>query len=89
MDAPLARGGYSEVWKGKYQGREVAVKVLKVYQTSDFDKIMRVGHRYIWWCKVCVSELIVTPAEVLQGGYDLENPSPRKFVATGGSDDEQ
>jgi len=40
---PLDRGGFSEVWKSEYQGREVAVKVLKVYQTSDFKKITRVG----------------------------------------------
>jgi len=41
MDNPLARGGYAEVWKGEYQGGEVAVKVLKVCQTSDLDKITR------------------------------------------------
>lgn len=45
MDNPLARGGYAEVYKGNYHGREVAVKVLKVYQTSDFNKITRVGHQ--------------------------------------------
>ncbi|KAF9646790.1 kinase-like protein [Thelephora ganbajun] len=41
-DMPLYEGGFANVWKGQYQGREVAVKVLKVYMTSDFDKIMRV-----------------------------------------------
>ena len=42
-DPPLYHGGFAEVRKGEHQGREVAVKVLKVYQTSDFDKITRVG----------------------------------------------
>ncbi|KAF9647776.1 kinase-like protein [Thelephora ganbajun] len=41
MNPPLYHGGYAEVWKGEHQGREVAVKVLKVYLTSDLDKITR------------------------------------------------
>ncbi|KAF9642812.1 kinase-like protein [Thelephora ganbajun] len=40
-DTPLYHGGYAEVWKGRHQEREVAVKVLKVYSTSDFDQITR------------------------------------------------
>ena len=45
-DVPSYRGGYADVWKGRYQGCYVAVKVLRVYSTSDFDKIKRVGsHR--------------------------------------------
>jgi len=44
MTTPLCHGGYADVWKGEHQGREVAVKVLKVYLTSDFDEITRVGY---------------------------------------------
>ncbi|KAF9646874.1 kinase-like protein [Thelephora ganbajun] len=40
-DIPLYEGGFANVWKGQHQGREAAVKVLKVYETSDFEKIMR------------------------------------------------
>ncbi|KAF9789266.1 kinase-like domain-containing protein, partial [Thelephora terrestris] len=36
---PLCHGGYADVWKGEYQGRQVAVKVLRVYYTSDFEKM--------------------------------------------------
>ena len=43
MDAPLYHGGFAEVWKGEHQGREVAVKVLRVYVTSNIVKITRVG----------------------------------------------
>ena len=43
MDAPLYHGGFAEVWKGEHQGREVAVKVLRVYKTSNLAKITRVG----------------------------------------------
>jgi serine/threonine protein kinase len=31
------------VWMSEYQGRKVAVKVLRVYSTSDLDKITSVG----------------------------------------------
>ncbi|KAF9642959.1 kinase-like protein [Thelephora ganbajun] len=40
-DIPRYRGVYADVWKGEYQGCSVAAKVLKLYSTSDFDKITR------------------------------------------------
>ena len=42
-EAPRYRGGFAEVWKGEYEGVEVAVKVLKVFVTSDLVRITRVG----------------------------------------------
>ena len=46
LGSPQCYGGFSEVRKGRYQGREVAVKALTVYQTSDFDKIRRVSRQH-------------------------------------------
>ena len=43
-DTPLYHGGFANVWKGGYQGREVAVKVLNINQTNS-DKVIRVSHR--------------------------------------------
>jgi len=43
-DRPLYRGGYADVWMGEYRGCKVAVKVLRMYSTSDLDKITSVGH---------------------------------------------
>ena len=43
--APLYYGGFSEVWKGQHEGREVAVKVLRVCPTSGPDKVMRVSYQ--------------------------------------------
>ena len=40
---PLCNGGFADVWKGQRNGREVAVKVLRVYSTSDFEQIRKVG----------------------------------------------
>lgn len=39
----LYSGGYADVWKGEHQDRKVAVKVLKVYSTSNLHKITSVG----------------------------------------------
>ena len=57
-DAPLYHGGFAEVWKGEHQGREVAVKVLKVYKTSNLVKITRVGFHGL--PKACVDQLTLT-----------------------------
>ena len=40
----LYSGGYADVWMGEHQGRKVAVKVLRVYSTSDLNKVTSVGH---------------------------------------------
>ena len=39
----LYSGGYADVWMGEYQGRKVAVKVLRVYSASNLEKIIGVG----------------------------------------------
>jgi len=43
LEAPRYRGGFADVWTGDYQGQRVAAKVLRVYTTSDLDKIRRVS----------------------------------------------
>jgi len=85
-DIPQYRGGYADVWKGEHQGRPVAAKVLRVYSTSDFDKIRRVGCLYSI-SNVLIGELTVNHVEILQGSNGVENTSPSKRVTTAGSDD--
>jgi len=46
MDIPLYRGRFTELWEGEHLERKVAIKVLKGYSASDFDKITRVGYQY-------------------------------------------
>jgi len=41
----LYHGGFGDVSKREYQGREVAVKRLRIYATSDLKKIIRVGFK--------------------------------------------
>ena len=43
--APHYRGGFADVWKVEYPGKEVAAKVLRVYATSDLQKITRVSRQ--------------------------------------------
>lgn len=55
---PLCRGGFADVWKGKYQGRDIAVKVLKVDQTSDSRGVASVSSQILR--KAYTGQLIVT-----------------------------
>ena len=76
------------MWMGKHQGRKVAVKVLKVYSTNDFNKITSVSHH---------SRLVESAyrtaddrrdrTDVLQGSCDVEEPSPSECALAVGSDD--
>ena len=79
LDIPECSGGFADVWKCPLDGREVAAKGLKVYLTTNFERIRRVGSP---WLAVFISELIASCAEVLQGGSDLENPPPSECVAS-------
>ncbi|KAF9781244.1 hypothetical protein BJ322DRAFT_1111962 [Thelephora terrestris] len=46
---PYASGGFSDVWKGSFRGKSVAVKSLKI---SDFGDIIRIRQRF---CKEVVT----------------------------------
>ena len=35
-------GGFADVWEGTYNGSQVAIKVLRVYETDDFDRVRKV-----------------------------------------------
>ena len=39
----VASGGYANVSQGTYNGRQVAIKVVRVYITSDLDVILSVS----------------------------------------------
>ena len=40
---PLVRNGFTEIKQGRCEGRAVAVKIMKVEVTGDFEKIKKVG----------------------------------------------
>jgi hypothetical protein len=39
---PIARGGYGDVWRGMFQGKPIAMKVLRCYETSALVELLRV-----------------------------------------------
>jgi len=39
-------GGFADVWKGRYRGKEVAAKVLRPRRTDDLERVRRVGRRW-------------------------------------------
>jgi len=41
--AEVASGGYHDILQGVYNGRRVAIKVVRVYITSDLDVILSVS----------------------------------------------
>jgi hypothetical protein len=49
----VERGGFADVSQGTYQGRRVAIKVVRVYITSDLDVILSVS-LYSTWAAVPV-----------------------------------
>ena len=86
MKSPLCHGGFADVWKGEYRGREVAAKVLRIYSKNDPERIRRVGR---WLCFRIVVFINDRPrlVEVLQGGCGLEDPPPPKCTSTARCDD--
>ena len=37
------RGGFADVWKGEHHGRDVAVKVIRLYSDSDLQRVVGVS----------------------------------------------
>lgn len=86
-DDALYSGGYSDVWMGEYQGCKVAVKVLRVYTTSNLNKITSVGHSLNF--PRAFQGVDDGRVEVLQGSDDMEKSPQPKRAPTIGCDDER
>jgi hypothetical protein len=59
---PIARGSFGDVWRGQICGREVAIKVLRVYQRSDAQKLLKVSFGF---CFASNNNLIYNNSGVL------------------------
>ena len=46
MGDAVGGGGFAEIFKGRLQDQEIAVKVLRVYQKSDLEKLLKVTLKY-------------------------------------------
>ena len=85
---PLCSGVSADVWKGQCNGREVAAKVLRLYPNFDLGLVKRVGPR---WCSQPYMSINsqLRHVEILQGGYDMENPPPPECTVAVRRDDDR
>ena len=72
----VERGGFADVSQGIYQGRRVAIKVVRVYITSDLDVILGVSLLFYLHRHICVDNWI---SELLPRGCRLEAPPAYKY----------
>ena len=75
----ITSGGFGDVWKANFDGRDVAVKALRIYKTDDVRKIKRVGHSAMGDRVFCPFSLF--SLGLLQGGYHLEMAVPSKHCS--------
>ena len=75
-EVPVAQGSYGDVHKGLLQGKKVAVKVLRIYQDSNREKLLKVSN-----CRM-FNELIsaIFPA-ILVRGRIMATAFPPKCIA--------
>lgn len=68
------RGGFADVWKAEYRGRDVAVKVIRTYSNRELRRVIHVGplSRLIFRSHLLTAGNCI---EVLQGGCNVEVPS--------------
>jgi len=78
-------GGFANVSQSMYQGRRVALKVVRVYITSDLEVILSVSIAYLH-CHTRSNEWI---AEILSRGRRLETPLASQHLAAPWSDSER
>ena len=55
MENAAFRGGLTEVWKGQYEGREVAIQFVKVLPGDDTERLKRVSCRWCGWPVICTT----------------------------------
>ena len=79
----VERGGFANVSQGTYRGRRVAIKVVRVYITSDLDVILSVSLLFDLHRRTRMNQWI---AELLPRGSCLEAPPASEHLATPRSD---
>jgi hypothetical protein len=77
---PVDNGGYGDVYRGRLHGRKIAVKVLKVYQTSDLTRLVKVCLK----CDLYQSRLnMILRNFCPRLSYGVNFPTPTFCLSTG------
>ena len=53
----MFRGGFADVWKGDHCGRDVAVKVMRIYSESELQRVIGVSY---WLCSLFPCARVLT-----------------------------
>ena len=83
METPFYSGKFADVWKGKYDGKGVAAKVLRVGAASDSERVRKVGCPRL---ALSINELIASHIEVLQASHSMEDASSSERTVIVGRD---
>ncbi|KAJ7767213.1 hypothetical protein B0H16DRAFT_1308613, partial [Mycena metata] len=52
-------GNYSDVWKGSVKGREVCIKIMRLYKTSDIEGLLQeFGREALLWRQLCYPNVL-------------------------------
>ncbi|KAJ7038897.1 hypothetical protein C8F04DRAFT_1087915 [Mycena alexandri] len=65
----VAAGGFGDIWKGRVCGQTVSIKIMRIFQDSDTQVIVKeFGREALIWCQLCHPNLLP-----FFGLYYLEN----------------
>ena len=69
------------MWKGEYDGKVVAAKILRAYTESTSEQVRKVGGP---WIIAHIKKPIMLRVAVMQGDRDMEATSSSKYPAVAG-----
>jgi serine/threonine protein kinase len=62
---PVAAGGFADVYKARLRGQDIAIKVLRVYQKSDIDKLLKVAPKTVFFIDITEDSVQEFSSEVI------------------------
>ena len=66
------------MWKSKYCGQDVAVKVIRTYSNTNLQRVVGVSRSFTLFPRLN-SNNQCHYVEILQGGCDMENPAASEY----------
>jgi len=72
---PESAGGYADIWKASLGSQEICVKVMRVFQSSDIDKLLKVSR--ISGGYLIGHQLKINPGVLIGGSHMATIESPK------------